>query len=151
MLVKNVTEERSSGSEFQNTLSLYMSILHNFRGLFETYLPSMNIILLDRLGKNVSAEIPLTRIAIFHVFISVLFYNPQMELAEQEKRVVTPQVSSQWTKDSENIERWLPQKLTVLVLTSIILLPTSALHASIFLAATQLISLMVTMTQQMKE
>ena len=44
-----------------------------------------------------------------------------------------------------------PQKLIVLGLTPIILLPTSALPASISLAATQLISLMVTMTQKIKE
>ena len=44
-----------------------------------------------------------------------------------------------------------PQKLIVLGLTPIILLPTSALPASISLATTQLISLMVTITQNIKE
>jgi len=151
MVAKTVAEERSSESECRKALSLYMSILHNCRGLVDTYVPMMNDIVLAKLGQQVNADVPLTRIAIFQVLGSALFYNPQMELAELEKRGVTQQVFGQWTKDCEKMERWLPRKLTVLGLTSILLLPTSALPASISSAVPQLISSIVTMTQQMKE
>ena len=74
-----------------------------------------------------------------------------MELAELENRGVTQQVFGQWTKDCEKMEIWPPLKLTVLGLTSILLLPTSALPAFIFSAVPHLISSIVIMTQQMKE
>ena len=49
------------------------------------------------------------------------------------------------------MERWLPRKLTVLGLISILLLPTSDLTTSILLEMNQLISSIVIMTQQIKE
>ena len=61
------------------------------------------------------------------------------------------QVLGQGTKDCEKIEICIPQKLTLTGLTSILLLPNSALPESILLAATHTIYSMVTMTQQMKE
>ena len=123
-VAKTVSEERSSESECRKSLPLYMSILHNFRGLVDTYVPMINDIVLANLGQQVNSDVPLTHIAIFHVLVLALFYNPHMGLAELEKRGVMQKKICQWTKDCENIERWLPQKLTVLGLTSILLLPT---------------------------
>ena len=69
----------------------------------------LNDILLDNLGQHVSSAIPLTRIAIFQVLISLHLYNPQLVLAEQEKRGVAQQVFGQWTKDYDKMEIFLPQ------------------------------------------
>ena len=60
MVGKTISEERSSESELCNALSMFMSIIHNFRGLVDTYLSMMNVILLAKLGQHVSATIPLT-------------------------------------------------------------------------------------------
>ena len=68
MVANTVTEERSSKYEFCNNLSLYMSILHNCRGLVNTYLPMINYIVLVGLGQHVSAAITLTCIAVFQVY-----------------------------------------------------------------------------------
>jgi len=151
MVAKTVAEERSSESECRKALSLYMSILHNCRGLVDAYVPMMNDIALAKLGQQVSAENPSTRIAVYQVLGSALYYNPQLELAELEKRGVTGQVFAQWTKDCEKMEKWLPRKLTVLGLTSILLLPTSSLPASVGQSIPQLIAAVVTMTERMKE
>eukprot|EP00957_Ditylum_brightwellii_P041539 3145926-Ditylum_brightwellii.AAC.1 len=140
IVAKTVAEERSSESESRKALSLYMSILHNCRGQVDLYLPMMNDIALAKLGQQVTAEIPLTRIAIYQVLGSALYYNPQLELAELEKRGVTQQVFSQWIKDSEQMDRWLPRKLTVLGLTSILQLPASSFPPSVASSIHHLIS-----------
>ena len=111
----------------------------------------MNKIVLANLGQQVNADLLLTRIAIFQVFVSALFYNLHMELSELENRGVARQVFSQWTKECEKMERCPPRKLTVLGLISILLLLTSDLTTSILLEMNQLISSIVIMTQQIKE
>ena len=75
MVANTVAEERPSEYELRNALSLYIITLQNFRGLVYTYLTMMNDILLAKLGHNVSVSTPLTRIAIFQVLGSKLFYN----------------------------------------------------------------------------
>ena len=112
--------------------------MHNYRGLVEKYLPMMNNIVLAKMGQHVSASIPLTWINIFQVLILALFYNTYLGLDEKDNRGVIQQDFGHWTNDYENMYSWLPKKITVLVLTSIILLPTSALTSSILVAAAQL-------------
>ena len=79
MAAKTAAEERSSESEYQKALSLYMRIIHSCRGLVDTYVPMMNYIVLSKLGHQVNADVPLTRIAIFQVSVLAIFYNLQME------------------------------------------------------------------------
>ena len=105
---KTVAEEQYSEYEFRKVLTLYMRILHNCRGLVDTYLPMMNNIMLANLGQNVSVAITLTFISVLQVLGLELFYNPQLELYEQDNRGVVQQVLGQWTKDCENMEIWLP-------------------------------------------
>ena len=52
----------------------------------------MNNITLAKLGKHGSATMPLTGITIFQVLGSVIFYNPQVELSEQDNRGVMQHV-----------------------------------------------------------
>ena len=68
----------------------------------------INGIMLAKLGQQVNADVPLTRISIFQVLGLVLFYNLQMELAELESRAVTQQFFGHCTKDCEKMDRWLP-------------------------------------------
>ena len=60
MVSNTIAEDHSSEYEYQKALSLYMVILHNFRGLVDIYLHMMNVILLAKMGKRFSATIPLT-------------------------------------------------------------------------------------------
>ena len=76
---------------------LIISTLGEPRGWLERE-RDMNGIVLSNMGNHVSAVIPLTRFAIFQVLISALFYDPQMEWGEQEKRGVTQHVFGQCTK-----------------------------------------------------
>ena len=108
-----------------------MSIIHNQHSLVDNYLPMMNVIVLTNLGQHGSATIPQTRIIIFQVLGLALFYNPYLELSEHEKRGFTQQVFGQLTKEFEKMEIWLPNNLIVTGLTYILLIPTSALPASI--------------------
>ena len=78
MVAKTVAEERSSESYFQNYLSLYMIILPKFHCLVDTYISVINYIVLEKLGKHVSAVITLTRISILHLLGLALFYIPQL-------------------------------------------------------------------------
>jgi hypothetical protein len=136
---KTVTNDRASESECRYALSLFMTILHNCPGKVDGYIPFMNEIALGKLGQQVNTEIPLTRFSIFQVLGSALYYQPQLELMELEKRSVTQQVFTQWIIDADKMERWLPRKLTVLGLSSILSLPTSTLPASIISLLPQLI------------
>jgi len=151
MVAKTVTNDRSSESECRQALSLFMSILHNCPGQVDAYLPVINEISLGKLGQQVNADIPLTRIAVYQVLGSALYYNPQLELTELEKRGVTHQVFSKWMKDADTMDRWLPRKLTVLGLTAILILPTLAIPLSISSSIPQLIASVVRMTESMKE
>ena len=103
MVANTVTEEWSSNYEFRKALSLYMSILHNCRGFVDTYLPIINNMMLVKLWEYVSTTIPLTFIAIFQVWVSLLFYNPHLELAGQYNRGVMLQVFGHCTKTCEKM------------------------------------------------
>ena len=107
----------------------------------------MNNILLANLGQNVSAAILLTWISIFQVLVLEILCSPHLKLSEQDNRVVAHNIVGQWTKYCKKLDIWITQKLTVMLITYILLLPTSALIASILLVATHLISLMVIITQ----
>jgi hypothetical protein len=151
MVAKTVTNDRASESECRYALSLFMSILHNCPGKIDICVPLMNEIALGKLGQQVNAEIPLTRVAIYQVLGSALYYNPQLELIELEKRGVTQQVFVKWMKDAEGMDRWLPRKLTVLGLSSILSIPASALPPSIANSIPQLIDSVVRMAITLKE
>mmetsp|Transcript_108 Transcript_108/g.167 ORF Transcript_108/g.167 Transcript_108/m.167 type:complete len:1061 (-) Transcript_108:259-3441(-) len=151
MVAKTVTNDRSSEGECRQALSLFMSILHNCPNQVDAYLPVINEISLGKLGQQVNADVPLTRIAVYQVLGSALYYNPNLELMELEKRGVTQQVFSKWMKDIDTIDRWLPRKLTVLGLTAILVLPTSSLPASISSFIPQLIASVVKVAEAMKE
>jgi len=151
IVAKTVTEERSSESECRKALSLYTSVLHSCTGAIDGYLPMLNDISLGKLGQQVNEELPLTRIAIFQVLGSALYYNPQMELAELEKRGVTQQVFTQWIQDSEKMNRWMPRKMTVLGLTAILQLPAGSLPPTVASSIPQLLSSIVSLTEKMKE
>lgn len=148
---KTVTEDRTTGGECRKALSLYMTILHCCKGMVDDYLPIMNDICLAKLNQQMSSDKPLTRITIFQVLGSGLYYNPQLQLQELEKRGLTQQVFTQWIKDSERMEKWLPRKMTVLGFSSILLLPTASMPPSIASSLPQLITEVVKMTHLMKE
>jgi hypothetical protein len=151
MVAKTVTNDRASESECRYALSLFMSILHNCPGKVDAYIPIINEISLGKLGQQVNAEIPLTRVAIYQVLGSALHYNPQLELVELEKRGVTQQVFAKWMKDAETMDRWLPRKLTVLGLSSILSIPAASLPPTIQASIPQLIDAMVRMSLALKE
>ena len=151
MVAKTVTNDRASESECRYALGLFMSILHNCSGKVDMYVPIINEISLGKLGQQVNADIPLTRIAIYQVLGSALYYNPQLELIELEKRGVTQQVFAKWMKDAEGMDRWLPRKLTVLGLSAMLSIPITALPPSIGAAIPQLIDAVVRMSLALKE
>jgi len=151
IVAKTVSEEQASESEVRKALTLYLSILHNCRGQVDQYVPVMNENCLGKLGQQVTAEFPHTRIAIFQVIGSALHYNPALELAELEKRGATAQVLLQWNKDSDQMEKWLPQQISVLGLASILQLETSAMPQSISTAIVPLITLLTKLCDKMKE
>jgi len=147
MVSKTVAENSSSESECRKALSLYMSLLHNCKGHIDSYLPIINDITLAKLGQQVNTEAPTTRIAIFQVLGSALYYNPLLQLREFEARGVTQQVITQWMADAPSMDRWLPRKITVLGLTSILLLPTNILPHTVSSGLPQLISTIVSMSE----
>jgi hypothetical protein len=151
MVAKTVTNDRASESECRYALSLFMSLLHNCPGKIDMYIPIINEISLGKLGQQVNADIPLTRISIYQIIGSALYYNPQLEIVELEKRGVTQQVFAKWMKDAEAMDRWLPRKLTVLGLSSIMSIPAASLPASIASSFPQLIDSVVRMTVALKE
>lgn len=75
MVAKTVAEERSSESECRKALSLHMTILQYCEGHIDACLPLVNDIALAKLGQQLNAEIPLTRIAVMQVIASALLYN----------------------------------------------------------------------------
>ncbi|KAL7488624.1 hypothetical protein ACHAW6_014236 [Cyclotella cf. meneghiniana] len=151
MVSKAVQDDRSSDSEARKSLTLYMSVLHNCTGQIDSYLPTINDIVLRKLGQQVNAEIPLTRHVIFQVLGSALYYNPQLELAELEKRGVTHQVFSQWEKDLGGMDKWLSKKLTVLGFSSILRIPASSLPQSIVPLLPSIIATVVKVAEAMKD
>jgi len=134
-------------------LSLFMGVLHNCQGKVDGYISTINEIVLGKFGQVVNEEVPLTRISIYQVLGSALYYNPQLELAELEKREVTQQVFQKWMADAETkdmTDRWLPRKLTVLGLSSILAIPAATLPVSIQSALPSLIDAMIRMTISLK-
>lgn len=153
IVAKTVTNERSSESECRYALSLFMGILHNCHGKVDGYVSTINEIVLGKLGQVVNAEIPLTRISIYQVLGSALYYNPQLELVELEKREVTQQVFQKWMVDAKTkdmSDRWLPRKLTVLGLSSLFAIPAASLPVSVQSSLPSLIDAMINMTISLK-
>mmetsp|Transcript_12865 Transcript_12865/g.30078 ORF Transcript_12865/g.30078 Transcript_12865/m.30078 type:complete len:1070 (+) Transcript_12865:182-3391(+) len=149
MVAKTVTNERSSESECRHALSLFMGVLHNCQGKVDGYISTINEIVLGKLGQVVQSETPLTRISIYQVLGSALYYNPQLQLAELEKRDVTQQVFQKWMADAETkdmSDRWLPRKLTVLGLASLFHIPAASLPAAIQSSLPALIDSLIRIT-----
>merc|ERR1712032_211341 len=110
-----------------------------------------NDIVLAKLSQQVNSDIPLTRISIYQVIASALYYNPQLQLMELENRGVTQHLLSQWLKDLNKMDRWLSKKLTVIGLLSILQLPFSMIPSSVSGSIPQLLSAVVPMIADIKE
>eukprot|EP00548_Thalassiothrix_antarctica_P003614 CAMPEP_0194146922 /NCGR_PEP_ID=MMETSP0152-20130528/22408_1 /TAXON_ID=1049557 /ORGANISM="Thalassiothrix antarctica, Strain L6-D1" /LENGTH=1062 /DNA_ID=CAMNT_0038847579 /DNA_START=36 /DNA_END=3224 /DNA_ORIENTATION=- len=153
IVAKTVSNDRSSESECRQALSLFLSILHSCHGLVDSYLPMINEISLGKLGQQVNSENPLTRIAIYQVIGSALYYNAPLELAELEKRGVTEQVFNKWIMDAEASmgEKFLPRKLTILGLAAILTVPPTSMPVSIANAIPVIISQTVTLSMKLRE
>ena len=151
MVTKTIGEERASESEVRKALSLYMSMLLNCKGMLDNYLPLINEHVLGKLAQQAGAKSPLTRIALLVVLGAALQYNPQLELMELEKRGVTQQVFTQWIKDADQMDRWLPRKITVVGLCSMLQLPSTSLPATVSSMIPQIISMITVMTGKIQE
>ena len=151
MTVKTITNDRSTEQECQYALSLFMCILHNCHGRIDSYIAFMNEIILGKLGQQVNSEVPYTRISIYQVIGSALYYNPQLELLELEKRGVTNQVFSQWLKDVPAMNRWLSRKMTVIGFASILSIPFSSIPSSLAGLLPQAIAAAVHLSNDLKE
>jgi len=133
-------EDKATESDIRFALSLFMSVLHNCKGLVDSFLVPINDLCLSKLGRVIQSDIPLTRISIFQVIASALYYNPELELNDLERRGVTHEVFMQWMKDLDHMDQWLPRKLTVLGLTSILQIPVMSLPQTISHGIPQLIT-----------
>ena len=151
MVAKAVEEDRTSESEARKALTLYMSVLDNCKGQVDKYLPAINDIVLKKLGQQVNAELPQTRHTIFQVLGSALYYNPQLELEEMEKRGVTQQIFSQWINDVPEMDKWLSKKMTVLGLSSIFRIPAASLPQTVVPLIPNIIATAVKVLHDMKE
>jgi importin-7 len=151
MASKTILNDTASEAEIRYALSLFMGILHNCLGKIDAYVPFINEIALGKLGQQINEELPFTRISIYQVIGSALYYQPQLELIELEKRGVTQQVFDKWISDAEHMSKWLPRKITVLGIASILTLPTSVMPASLAVALPKLIHVAVTTALKIKE
>lgn len=151
MVAKTVANDRASESECRYALSLFMCILHNCPGKVDSYIPFMNEIALGKLGQQVNVESAVTRISIYQVLGSALYYQPQLELLELEKRGVTQQVFGKWMEDAAHMDRWLPRKITILGLASMLTVPMSSLPPSVASSVPQLIDTVAKMALALKE
>lgn len=151
MVAKTVSNDRASEAECRYALSLFMCILHNCPGKVNGYIPFINEVALGKLGQQVNLEAPTTRISVYQVLGSALYYHTQLELVELEKRGVTQQVLNKWVTDAEKMERWLPRKITVLGLSSILTIPLTTLPASITSSIPHLIHTVTKMALALKE
>jgi hypothetical protein len=151
MVAKTLTNDRANESECRHALSLFMCVLHNCHGKVDPYLSFINDISLGKLGQQINVETPLTRISVYQVIGSALYYNPQMELVELEKRGVTSQVLGKWMQDAATMDRWLPRKLTVLGLTSLLTIPAASLPPSIAASLPALIHSTASLSIKLKE
>jgi len=128
---KTVDNDRSGESYSRKAITLLMTVLHCCKGQVDNYVPLINEICLAKLAKAATAKRALTRISVYQVLASSLFYNPQLQLQEFEKRGVTEQVFGLWINDANEIEKWLPKKMTILGLCAVLQLPSSLLPQSI--------------------
>ena len=151
MVAKTVTNDRASETDCRYALSLFMSLMHNLPGKIDGYIPIINEVSLGKLGQQVNADVPVTRISIYQVLGSALHYNPELELVELEKRGVTQQVFTTWIKDAEAMDLWLPRKLTVLGMSSILKIPAAQMPAFIQQSLPALIDSMVRMSLKLQE
>jgi importin-7 len=151
MVAKTLSNDRASESECRYALSLVMSILHNCPGQVDGFLPFINDIVLGKLGQQVNTEIPTTRISIYQVLGSALYYNPQLQIMELESKGVTQQVFLKWFEDIEKVDRYLPQKLTVLGFTAMFTIPAAAMPPSIVGILPQILHVAVRTTIKLKE
>ena len=151
MVTKTLTNDRASEVECRFALSLFMTILNHCPGRVNPYLPFINEVILGKLGQQLNKEIPLTRFSVYQVIASALYYHPEMELVEMEKRGVTGQVFVKWIEDTAKMDKFLPRKLTILGFSSIFLLPTSGLPQSIVAILPQLLHTAVRLSLTLKE
>lgn len=151
MVAKTVANERASEVECRYALSLFMCILHNCSGKVDQYIPFFNEVALGKLGQQVNTEAPSTRISVYQVLGSALYYHPELELVELEKRGVTQQVLGTWISDAKKMDRWLPRKISVLGLSSILKIPMATLPPSVTSAIPQIIDTVVRMALLLKE
>ena len=151
MVTKTITNDRASEVECRFALSLLMTILNYCPGRVNPYIPFFNEIVLGKLGQQLNNDIPTTRFSIYQVLGSALYYHPELELVELEKRGVTAQVFHKWMEDIAKMDRYLPKNLTVLGFGSIFLLPTSAMPQSLVSVLPQLVHTVVRLSLAMKE
>ena len=151
IVTKTFQEDRASENEARKALSLYMSLLLNCKGMLDNYLPMINDHVLTSLAKQASAQTPATRISLFVVLAAAMFYNPQLEIAELEKRGVTQQVLTQWLKDCAEMDKWLPRKISVVGLCSILQMPTPTLPQSVGNMIPQIVAMMTDLTGKIEE
>lgn len=148
---KTVQEDRSSESEQRKALTLYMSVLHNCTGRVDSYIPIINDVVLAKLALLIDVENSATRHVLYQVLGSLLFYNPELELHELDKRGVTSQVFAQWMKEVDGMDGWLTRKMTVLGFLSMLRIPASTLLPHVGTMLPNIISMSVKLAAKMKE
>jgi len=146
-----VTELTSSEYEMRKALSLCMSLLLNCKGMLDNYLSGINDIVLGQLSKQVNAEVPLTRISLLIVLGAGLLYNPQLQLAELEKRGVVQTVFPLWLNDAQQMDKWLARKMTVVGFCSMLQLPSSSWPSSLIPMIPQIITTITALTGKIEE
>jgi hypothetical protein len=151
IVTKTLQENRAATSEIRKALSLYMSLMLNCRGMVDNLLPIINDQVIMRLAQEATDEIPTNRIALFIVIATAFYYNPQLELVKLEERGATQQILTQWLSDAEQMDKWLPRKLTVVGLCSILQLPSSSLPQSVGNMIPNIISTITSMTSKIEE
>lgn len=151
MASKTLNNDSASEIECRYALSLFMGILHNCPGKIDAYLPYINEVVLGKLGQQVNEDVALTRISIYQVIASALYYQPQLELIELEKRGVTQQVFMKWITDAEKMDRHLARKLTVLGFASLFTVPLTALPPSVISVLPQIIHIGVVIALKIKD
>jgi hypothetical protein len=149
LVSKTVNEKRSNETEKAQALSLYMCILHNCKGGVDNYLSIMNDNVLGQLAVQAKAESVPLKAVIYKILGSALHYNPKLELDELERRGVTESLFSQWINDVDKLESWLSQKLTVLGISSILLLPAASLPPTISTRIQHMIAFLTHMMTKM--
>lgn len=151
IVTKTIKEDHASESEARKALSLYMSLLLNCKGMLDNFLPLMNDHVIAKLAQQAKAETPLTRITLFVVLAAALQYNPQLELIELEKRGATQEIFTQWIKDAEHMDKWLPRKITVIGFCTLLQLPASSLPQSVSSMIPQIINMITVITRKIEE